>query len=335
MNQDPTAEQRKKDHIEMALASQVTSSDARFYYEPILSSHDGNLEQLSLSFLNKQFELPLWVSSMTGGTEWAKIINTNLAMACNEFGMGMGLGSCRSLLYSDDRLEDFDVRRFIGDQCLFANLGIAQLEELVENNEYDVIKNLVAKLEADGLIVHVNPLQEITQPEGDKIKYSPLQTITTLLEKVDMPVIVKEVGQGMGYRSLEALFKLPLAAVDFASHGGTNFTKLELLRSDDTTSLDPLTTVGHTAKEMVAMSNQLKEELGDKMLCKQIIISGGIKDFLDGYYLLKKSKIKAIYGQAGAFLKHARGEYQALQKYVETQRKGLQMSFAYLELKEE
>lgn len=332
MNQDPTAEQRKKDHIDLALASNVMAADTRFYYEPMLASHpkDGIA---ATSFLNKSFDLPIWISSMTGGTEWAKTINVNLAKAANEFGLGMGLGSCRSLLYNDDRLSDFAMRQYIGDQPLYANLGIAQLEELVAENKYQVIKDLVAKLEADGLIVHVNPLQEGMQPEGDLIKNTPIDTIRKLIDHIDIPLIVKEVGQGMGYRSLELLLKLPLAAVDFAAHGGTNFTKLELMRSDDPDSLDALSLVGHSAEEMVKMVNQISDELGEAMLCKQIIISGGLKDFLDGYYLMKMLKTPSIYGQAGAFLQHARGEYEALRQFVLNQKKGLEMAYAFLQVK--
>ena len=332
MNQDPTAEQRKKDHIDLALSAQVIKADQRFYYEPMLSGHPQS-GIAATTFLNKSFTLPIWISSMTGGTEWAKTININLAKAAKEFGLGMGLGSCRSLLYSNERIADFAVRSFIGDQPLYANLGIAQLEELVQENKYQVIKDLVNKLNADGLIIHVNPLQEGMQPEGDLIKNAPIDTIKKLIDHLDMPLIVKEVGQGMGYRSLEALLKLPLTAVDFAAHGGTNFTKLELLRTDDPNSLDGLTKVGHCATEMVNMVNQIAGELGDAMKCKQIIISGGVKDFLDGYYLMRSLKTPSVYGQAGAFLQHARGEYEALRQFVLTQKKGLEMAYAFLQVK--
>ena len=107
----------------------------------------------------------MWVSSMTGGTAWAKTINHNLARACKDFGMGMGLGSCRSLLHSNDTFSDFNVRPFIGEDLpLYANLGIAQVEELLERGQLRKVKELVDKLEADGLIIHINPLQEWLQP---------------------------------------------------------------------------------------------------------------------------------------------------------------------------
>lgn len=337
-DQDPTAPTRKLDHIEMAFDSQVTGTqiDNRFYYEPLLSAHPGN-ESLGIEFLGKQMTLPLWVSSMTGGTAKARIINQNLARACGEFGLGMGLGSCRSLLYSDEYLSDFAVRSHIGSaHPLFANLGIAQIEQLLQQKEEERITELVGKLQADGLIIHVNPLQEWLQPEGDRFQRPPIDTIAELLSKLPhIAFVVKEVGQGMGYESLKSLFQLPLAAVDFAANGGTNFAKLELMRSDPMRKkvYEPLAFVGHSAAEMVSMTNQLTAELGDRMLCRQVIVSGGVKDFLDGYYYIGKLKIPAVYGQASGFLRHAQGDYEALRKYVTTQMQGLQLAKAFLKVR--
>ena len=336
--EDPTAVSRKKDHIELAFESQIGEQlvDQRFYYEPLLSGHPTTGSLGAIPFLGKLLRAPIWVSSMTGGTEWANTINHNLAKACRDFGMGMGLGSCRALLYSDEYLKDFDVRSKIGDDLpLYANLGIAQIEQLIERNEWFKISELIDKLQADGLIIHVNPLQEWLQPEGDRFTKPPIETITRVLEKLEIPIIVKEVGQGMGLESLRALLQLPLEAVDFAANGGTNFAKLELLRSDEQKQMiyKDLAFVGHTAEEMVEMTNQLKGELGSRLACKQIIISGGIKRFIDGYYLINKIQLPAIYGQASAFLKHARGTYDELHAYVETQVKGLEVAKAFLHIR--
>ena len=166
---DPQAEQRKADHISNAFASQtgVDRLDPRFYYEPMLSGHPKEVN-LETSFLEKSMGAPIWVSSMTGGTEKAGIINKNLARMVGEYRLGMGLGSCRSLLENDDHLQDFKVRHLVGDQPLFANLGIAQIEYLIDGGQLSKINRLVNKVEADGLIVHVNPLQEWIQPEGDE-----------------------------------------------------------------------------------------------------------------------------------------------------------------------
>ncbi|MGB1216306.1 MAG: isopentenyl-diphosphate delta-isomerase, partial [Saprospiraceae bacterium] len=177
---DPNAADRKKDHINLAFQSQIAQGtlDERFYYEPLLAAHPERGSLPKIRFLGKDMKAPLWVSSMTGGTLVANTINHNLARACGEFGMGMGLGSCRQLLRSDEYLKDFSVRHLMGDNLpLYANLGIAQLEQLLEKGETFLVDNLLEKLQADGLIVHVNPLQEWLQPEGDRFKYPPIETI--------------------------------------------------------------------------------------------------------------------------------------------------------------
>ena len=335
---DPTAASRKKDHIELAFRSQVERGeiDQRFYYEPMLAAHPAQGDMPPFHFLGKTVRVPMWVSSMTGGTEWARTINHNLARACRDFGMGMGLGSCRSLLFSDETLPDFDVRNLIGDDLpLYANLGVAQVEQLIDNNETYRIHQLIEKLQADGLIIHVNPLQEQMQPEGDRFRRPPLETIEIILEKMDIPLVVKEVGQGMGYESLKALFQLPIEAVDFAASGGTNFAMLELLRSEPQKMewFQPLAHVGHSAEEMVQLTNRIKEELGDNMRCRQVIISGGVRHFLDGFYLTEKLNLPCVYGQASAFLKHARGSYEELHDFVAAQVQGLEIAKAYLKVK--
>ena len=330
--------ERKKDHIDLAFKSRLDESqlDRRFFYEPMLSAHPDPID-LGLSFLGCNLKAPIWVSSMTGGTEKARTINQNLARACSEFGLGMGLGSCRSLLYDDVSFEDFDVRDIMGDDLpLYGNLGIAQIEQLLVEGESNRIHDLVGRLKLDGLIVHINPLQEAFQPEGDRFKAAPIETLDHLLEVVEVPIMVKEVGQGMGPESLKELFKRPLAAVDFGASGGTNFALLEVSRSsiDHTRFLRPMVQVGHSADEMVEMVNFLVEQLGSERKCQQVIISGGVKDFLDGYYLTNKCSLPSIYGQASGFLKHAMGRYSELRDYVRAQIDGLALANAFLQIKD-
>lgn len=326
---------RKKDHIELAFKSQEgIETDNRFYYEPLLSAHPQALKPTS--FLGKEMKAPIWISSMTGGTELAHKINHNLARACKAFGLGMGLGSCRILLEGDTYFKDFNLRPVLGDdRPFFANLGIAQVEQELANKSVKRIEELIKRLEADGLIIHVNPLQEWLQPEGDKISKPPIDTIRALLDKVKFKIIVKEVGQGMGYESLKALFQLPIAAVDFAAHGGTNFSKVELLRSNkqQQTLFNEVAHIGHSATEMVELSNQVLKELDSKALCKEVIISGGVKSFLDGHYLMESLSCRSIYGQGSAMLERARNSYDELQEYVAGQIKGLELAKAYLRVK--
>jgi isopentenyl-diphosphate delta-isomerase len=219
---------------------------------------------------------------------------------------------------------------------LFANLGIAQIEELIALNQLQKLVDMVHRLEANGLIIHVNPLQEWMQPEGDRFALSPLETVKRVLDAVDFPIIVKEVGQGFGPKSLAALLQLPIAALDYGAFGGTNFSKLENLRREsvERTLLEPVQHVGHTAIEMTDWVNQLHASLGNKVLCEKIIVSGGVSTFLDGYYHLQKLSMPALYAQASPFLKYALEGETALHQFVEAQIKGLALAYTYLTLKE-
>ncbi|UCG28812.1 MAG: type 2 isopentenyl-diphosphate Delta-isomerase [Bacteroidales bacterium] len=329
-------EERKKDHIRLAFESQMGRDqiDMRFNYEPLINPHlkDGLPTK---EFMGKTLRAPMWVSSMTGGTKLAYQINRNLARACHEFGMGMGLGSCRILLDDDTYLKDFDVRDVIGDDLpLYANLGIAQIEKAVLRKTFTPITDLLNKLRADGLIIHVNPMQESLQPEGDILTIPPIRTISSFMEKIDVKVVVKEVGQGMGPESLKQLLNMPLEAIEFAAFGGTNFARLELLRSGPAEQdyYGPLANIGHDAYQMVEMVNRILEE-NPTSLCQQLIISGGIKSFLDGYFLMNKVNLNAVYGQASAFLKFAKEDYDQLRKFVDYQIKGLELATAFLTVK--
>jgi isopentenyl-diphosphate delta-isomerase len=336
-------EDRKKDHIDLAFKSQLVNSsiDNRFYYEPLINPHPMDFPN-KFDFLGKKLNAPLWISSMTGGTKLAKKINENLAVIAGEFGLGMGLGSCRILLENNEYLKDFDVRRFISnDYPLYANLGIAQLEEILIEKKIDLVQNLVLKLKADGLIIHVNPMQEWFQPEGNRFKRAPIDTINEFKSLIDFKVIVKEVGQGFGKESLKALLESDVDGIDFASFGGTNFSMLELLRGNDTLKeqLSGLAYIGNTADEMVDIYNRLivSEEFislqKKQNKRKDVIISGGIKNFLDGYYLISKINTNAIYGQASKFLQFAKEDIDVLREYVRNQIEGLKLAYAFLRIK--
>ncbi|MFO7844246.1 MAG: hypothetical protein R6V16_10600, partial [Bacteroidales bacterium] len=267
---------------------------------------------------------------------YAKIINTNLARACNEFGLGMGLGSCRTLLESDEYLSHFDLRDVIGPELPFyANLGISQVEQAIKQNKIQQIVDLVTKLRADGLVIHVNPIQEWLQPEGDILLQSPIETIQSFLEKSNLKVIVKEVGQGFGPESLKELLNLPLEAIELGAYGGTNFSKVELKRSMPIVNemLEPFSKVGNNAGQMIDDINAMVKN-SNEVKCKQVIISGGIRSFLDGYYLMQKSQIPSVYGQASTMLRYAREDYGKLREYIQYQLKGLQMAYTYLTIKD-
>jgi len=328
-------EKRKLDHIELAIKSQTSSGqlDDRFNYEPLLCGHPDECTDLSLNFLGKKMNAPIWISSMTGGVGPARHINQNLARLCAEFGLGMGLGSCRTLLDDNTYFEDFNLRPIIGKHLPFyANLGIAQIEQITLSKNFNKIDDLVNRLDVDGLIIHINPLQEFFQPEGDRLKVSPIETLKHFTANVKFKIIVKEVGHGFGPASLRALLELPIAGIEFGAFGGTNFSVLELQRQNKLecapSSLSRMAFVGHTAVEMVTALNQLTEN-NPHFGSKDIIISGGVADALDGHYLRNKLKYNSVIGYAKNFLEHA-DNYENLKEFAKEEITTLKLAKSYL-----
>lgn len=329
---------RKKDHIELALSSQTTKLETSLNYEPLFSPHPVKGTTSEFDFIGTKFLHPLWVSSMTGGTERAYEINKNLATIASEFGFGMGLGSCRSLLDSDDRIKDFDFKDILEDYPLYINLGIAQLEDLVLTNSTSKIERLIVKLRADGLIIHVNPMQEWFQPEGDRYRESPIKTIESIIERVQTNIIVKEVGQGFGPKSLESLIKLPIKAIELSGFGGTNFTLLEATRHsarhnaqeiDKDSSINRLIYSGNTTSQMIEWINEILDREDKLVKCREFIISGGIKCMLDGFSLQQGLKAKSVVGMASGLLKYAHDQ-SLLRDFVKSELGCYEFAKSYL-----
>ncbi|MBL7665664.1 MAG: type 2 isopentenyl-diphosphate Delta-isomerase [Bacteriovoracaceae bacterium] len=322
---------RKQDHITLALRAKTWAQDTRFNYEPMLSVHPKTEQVMEIQFLGKKMNYPWWFSSMTGGTASARKINENMARVCGEFGLGMALGSLRPLLNSTERFEDFSVRKFMPNAPLFGNLGVAQVEELIRNKETNKIDELIDKLNLDGLVVHVNPLQEWLQAEGDRYDRPPLNTMEELLSKANYPIIVKEVGQGMGPASLKKLMELPLAAIELAAFGGTNFSAIEGERTQENFS-HPLVHVGHTALEMIKIINANLES--PSVQCRSFILSGGVKNTLDGYYLMQSCRARSVFAMASEVLKRAHESYEDLYEFVQAELQTLTMAQQFLQVRD-
>lgn len=320
---------RKESHIDLALKAQTLPHevDGRFNYEPLFFSHPTSFDKWPSKFLNHDFDYPVWISSMTGGTLKARDINENLAWLSGKYKLGMGLGSCRPLLEDLSRVDEFAVKKHMGAQPLYANLGLAQVEELIATQKTDLVHEMVKTLEADGLIIHLNPLQEWLQPEGDRYTVSPLVTLQKFLEGVSYPVLIKEVGQGMGPKSLKALLELPIAGIEFGAFGGTNFSLLESLRAQEIESKKSFINVGHTALEMVEFLNALPT------YGKAFIISGGVKTVLDGYALHSTLKAPSLIGMASNFLRPAMESKESLEQYFLSFREALLTAKGVLSVK--
>lgn len=228
---------RKSEHIRINLEEDVAAKGVSTGFERYRFVHRAlpeiDLESVSVetSFLGRPLGAPLLFSCMTGGTPRARQINRTLAAAAQRHRVAMGLGSCRVLLEHPEVLPTFAVRDLCPDVPLLANLGAVQLNLGVGA---PACRRIVELLEADALVLHLNPLQEALQPEGDTRFAGLLGRIETLCTSLgDIPVIVKEVGWGIAPDLVAALFRAGVTAVDVAGAGGTSWSEVERHRMTD------------------------------------------------------------------------------------------------------
>jgi isopentenyl-diphosphate delta-isomerase len=222
---------RKLRHIDACLTGPVEYVGVTTGFERYRLPYNA-LTQTSLStielgtrFLGAELRAPVLVGAMTGGAELSRTINRNLAEAAQKLGIGMMLGSQRIMLDDDTAARSFEVRELAPDVLLIGNIGLAQLSDAA-------IPKLAAALErvgADALAVHTNPLQEAMQDNGDTDFSGSLERLRRVAEELPFPVLVKEVGHGIGADAAERLRGLPIAAVDVAGAGGTSWARVEQL----------------------------------------------------------------------------------------------------------
>jgi isopentenyl-diphosphate Delta-isomerase len=231
---DQTAS-RKQEHIQINLEQDVTSSihsgldRYRFIHQALPECNFTDID-LSQRIFNKIIQSPILISSMTGGTQEAQQINQNLAIAAQQSGIPMGLGSQRAAIEDPTLAKTFIVRNVAPDILLFANLGAVQLNYRYGINE---CIQAVRMVDADALILHLNPLQEALQPEGDTNFHGLLRKIEAVVKAIRMPVIVKEVGWGISSQSAKMLEEVGVAAIDVAGAGGTSWSQVEMFRMQD------------------------------------------------------------------------------------------------------
>lgn len=185
---------------------------------------------LETTFLGKHLAAPLLISSMTGGTSEAHEINTRLAVAAQEMGLGLALGSARVAIESPHLARTFQVRDVAPDILLFANLGAVQLNY---GYGYDQCMRILEITGADALNLHLNPLQEALQPEGDTNFGNLLAGIERLAQRLPVPIVAKEVGWGISASVAKRLVNCGVAAIDVAGAGGTSWSEVERCRIED------------------------------------------------------------------------------------------------------
>ncbi|HEY9632912.1 MAG TPA: type 2 isopentenyl-diphosphate Delta-isomerase [Coleofasciculaceae cyanobacterium] len=225
---------RKADHLRICLDEDVQFHSVTNGLERYRFTHcclpELNRSEIDITttFLGKSLGAPLLISSMTGGTAQAKTINFRLAEVAQHYKLAMGVGSQRVAVENPQVADTFAVRSHAPDILLFANLGAVQL-----NYSYglDECLRVIDLLQADALILHLNPLQECIQSNGDTNFRGLIDKISILCSKLSVPVVVKEVGNGISAGMAQRLFDAGVAAIDVAGAGGTSWAKVESERA--------------------------------------------------------------------------------------------------------
>ncbi len=226
---------RKQAHIDLCLDPESQGhgelfSDLELPYRALPELNLADVDTTTM-LLGKTLSQPLIIASMTGGTAHAGTINKNLAIAANECGVAMGVVSQRIGLRNEDAKTTFKlVRKLAPNAVLFANMGAVQLNYEAKIEDYQAVVDMI---KADALYLHINPLQEAIQPEGDTNFAGLLDKIGELVKKIDVPVFAKEVGHGLDVATAQALVDRGVQGIDCAGVGGTSYAWVEAARAQN------------------------------------------------------------------------------------------------------
>lgn len=307
-------EQRKSDHIRINLEEDVnfrqltTGLEKYHFLHQMLPEINLASVDPSVFLFGKKLKAPLLISSMTGGTEQAQLINRTLAEAAEISGIAIGLGSQRAAIEDPDLAITFQVRPIAPTTVLLANLGAVQL-----NYGYTVehCRRAVDMIGADALILHFNALQEAVQPEGDTNFSGLLAKVEQVCRTLPVPVIAKEVGWGFSEDSVRRLVEAGVAAIDVAGSGGTSWSQVEMYRAESEIRRRVAATFvdwGIPTAEAILAARRASADI-------PIIASGGLRNGLD---IAKCIALGAtLGGMAGPFLKAAVKSVQAVLDEIE------------------
>ncbi len=272
-------QKRKKEHLKLSLKSKAATGSRETGFDRYVFLHnalpDVDIDEIDLSttFLGKSLKAPILISSMTGGFNLARKVNRNLARAAQKLGLAMGVGSQRVALENKKVANTFKVRDLAPDILLLGNLGAIQL-----NYGYGIkqCRQAVQMIGADGLILHLNVLQEAVQPEGNRNFKGLTDKIAEVCNQLEVPVIAKEVGNGIsGYVALR-LERAGVRAIDVAGRGGTSWYAVEAERA--ARGKQP---VGQTFADWGIPTEEALVKVREVTPDLEIVASGGIRNGLD------------------------------------------------------
>lgn len=267
--------QRKQDHIEAVLNDPEVERQSDFDHLRLLHRALPELDFTALDtgmeFLGKPIAFPFMIASMTGGAaDNLADINRNLALAAEACQVPLAVGSQRAMILDKAAQDSFALRRYAPTVPLIANLGAVQLNY---GFGVDEARRAVESLEADALYLHLNPLQELIQPEGDTHFGGLADKIAKLVEKLDVPVILKEVGSGLSPADIELGLQAGVTWFDVAGRGGTSWSRIEAHRADNNLGFT-FQDWGLTTLESLRLARPYQAQA-------RFIASGGIRNGID------------------------------------------------------
>lgn len=273
-------EGRKLDHLRIVLGEDINAKGITTGFAAYQLPHtalpeiDLHAVDMRTSLLGKPMQVPLLISSMTGGAQSTERINLALAEAAEHLGLAMGVGSQRAAVADAALATTYQVRRVAPHIPLFANLGAVQL-----NYGFGIeqCQRAVDMIEADALILHFNPLQEAVQPEGDGNFRGLLGKIEQVCRMVSVPVIAKEVGNGIGGRDAQRLYEVGVQVIDVAGAGGTSWSEVERYRHKQERGAGIAGTFAGWGLPTTEAIQEVRQALPDV----PIIGSGGIRSGID------------------------------------------------------
>ncbi len=315
-------EQRKSDHIKINLEQDVASRTTagleklRFVHQA-LPELDMRAIDLEMDIFGKHLNGPLLISCMTGGTEEARLINRNLAIAAQAKGVAMGLGSMRAAVVRPELAPTFQVRDVAPDIVLFANIGAVQLNYGFSTQQ---CRQAIDMVQADALVLHLNPLQEALQPEGDVNWSNLLRKIETVVRAMPVPVIAKEVGWGISQPAARQLVEAGVSGIDVAGAGGTSWSQVEMYRA----RTDIQRRVAAAFADWGISTVESVRNVRTVAPYMPVIASGGLKNGVDGAKCLALGA--AMFGMAGPFLRAAAQSDQAVYDEIEVMLRQLRVT---------
>jgi isopentenyl-diphosphate delta-isomerase len=305
---------RKDDHIDIALSDNVKSTaDTGFdnyrLEHNALPELDFSVIDTSIKFLGRKLSLPLIISSITGGGRDSERINKALSEMANDFHIGFAVGSQRCAIDNNSLEKSFRIRTYAPNIPVLANIGASQLNY---GYSIDECKKAVDMIDADALIFHLNPLHEVFQIHGTTNFSGLLKKIEKICAKLDVPVIVKEVGYGISSSVARKLANVGVYAVEVAGAGSISLSEIENKRSNDIV----LHMVSESFVDWGNPTTECVRTISENVPEMKIIASGGVNT---GVKIAKSIALGAdLCGNASDFLKKIAESRVEFENFIES-----------------